>query len=194
MERVRGMLPEEIIHAIDGALKEFVSLTGECGIILKAYLMECFCGENNSEDFHLPTFWCSMPCTWAANYGVSSKRCNKCYRYGLCPNLHDLVQEMGRVNREQNAERGTHSYSMYVCVTTFSSLWIRTQREHNPEVRAQQEAALFEVLHFTMLPKKCYHEFIAEHFENRMSYRSRGPYRYLWSYCIGAYKTSLVMC
>ena len=96
---------------------------------------------------------------------------------------------MGRVNREQNAERGTHSYSMYVYVTTFSSLWIRTQREHNPEVRARQEAALFEVLHFTMLPKKCYHEYIAEHFKNPMTYKSRGPYADQCSYCTGAYKT-----
>ena len=115
LEKARDKLPSELIHTVSGSLKEFVALTAACGVVLKSYLMACFSGQSEDLDgdgndvAELPTIWCT-PCTSAANCGVSSKRCNKCYRYGPCPNLHDLLQEMGRVNRLHDALHGSHSY------------------------------------------------------------------------------------
>ena len=94
--------------------KRFVSFTGDCGLMLKMYLMQCFCNPNNDTI----SIWC-MPCTSAANCGVSSKHCKQCYRYGPVQNLYDLVQEAGRVDRLHNGIRGDQNYRVYLNVTTF---------------------------------------------------------------------------
>ena len=154
-----------------------MSLTGACGIMLKSYLMASFCGEDAS-DFLLPHIWC-MPCTSAANCGVSSKRCDKCFRYGPCPNWHDLVQEIGRVNRQQTASHGEHSYWMYPNVPSYLSMWIHVQTQSNNAVRMRHLTQLNDVLRFMVLPTRCYHKVLEEHFENpedlRVSWRMWRP-------------------
>ena len=88
LDKARDKLPQKIKDQADAKNKEFVPLTGACGIMFKTFLMEAFCGENEMDDMNLPSIWC-MPCTSAANCCVSSKKYSKCgYRYGL-PNFHD---------------------------------------------------------------------------------------------------------
>ena len=120
LERARGEMGNDLVATVTGSLKEFLSFTGECGVMLKVYLVACFCGEGvNGEPLEdLPTFW-SMPCTASAQAGVSSKRCTKCYCYGICPNWHDFVQEIKRVNRLLCAESGSNCYYNYLNVSTF---------------------------------------------------------------------------
>jgi superfamily II DNA helicase RecQ len=62
----------------------FLALTGDCGLMLKWYLMAAFCrgtSDANEDNATLPTIWC-MPCTSAANCGVSSTNCTACFRIG----------------------------------------------------------------------------------------------------------------
>ena len=125
LEARRDKLPKELSHTIDGELKEILALTGECGIMLKSYLMAVFCGEDIVEG--LRRVW-SMPCTSAAECGLSSKRCSKCYRCGSCPNWHNFVQEMGRVDRAHSALLGEHNYVLYQDVPLFLQLWLRCMR------------------------------------------------------------------
>ena len=173
LEAACKTMPASIRETLDGTAKEFLALTGECGVMLKSYLMAAYCGEEGIIDFDFPFVWC-MPCTSAANCGVSSKRCTKCYRYGPCPNWQDLVQEMGRVDRLHRATRGTNAYYLYLNVVTFLSLWVRANHEQNEKVRHRYVDQLMEVLRFLVLPNKCYHEAIEEHFENPSTNQSRG--------------------
>ena len=183
LEKKRDTLPKAIT-----AGKEFVSLVGEGGLMLKTFLAAAFCAEDDFVDeYDLPNVWC-MPCTSAANCGVSSKKCRKCYRYGLCPNWNDLIQEIGRVDRLLDALYGANVYCIYMNVKTFLSIWIRSQRQSNADVRRRHEKQLFQVLRFLVLPDRCYHEAIEEHFENPATYQSRGKCGNLCSFCTGAYK------
>ena len=175
LEKKSESLPHDIR---DG--KHFFSFTGECGLMMKHYLMACFCHGDQYES--LPFVW-AMACTSAANCGVSSTRCKQCYRLGPCPNWYDLLQEAGRVDRLHSALPGQQSYRAYLNVTTFISLWIRVQSESVQNVRQRQLHQLFEVLVFLVLPCKCYHESIEEHFENPLTYQSRGPCVICCSFC-----------
>ncbi|KAL3765558.1 hypothetical protein ACHAWU_003099 [Discostella pseudostelligera] len=152
----------------------FISLTGDCGMMLKSYLMACFCGnfENdndtitdnhptcNNESSLLP-IW-SMPCTSAANCGVSSKNCTSCFRIGPPPSWHEMVQEMGRVDRLHSSEHGLHSYRVYINLNAFLSLWLRVHSESNANVRARQMEDLMEILTLLVLPRRCYHDSIEQ--------------------------------
>ena len=175
LEKKSESMPHDIREG-----KHFYSFTGECGLMMKNYLMACFCHRELDES--LPFAW-AMACTSAANCGVSSTRCKQCYRLGPCPNWYDLLQEAGRVDRLHSALPGQQSYRAYLNVTTFVSLWIRVQSEPVRKVRERQLDQLFEVLDFLVLPSQCYHESIEEHFENPLTYQSRGPCVVCCSFC-----------
>jgi hypothetical protein len=64
-------------------------------------------------------------------------------------------------------------------------LWVRTQGEENPALRHRYESQLFQVLRFLVIPTKCYHEAIEEHFENPSTYESRGPCIDNCTFCCG---------
>ena len=114
LESRREKLPIKVIHTTKGELKVFVALTGECGLMMKSYLMAAFCGDDILDAvFELPTVW-AMPVTSAAQCGLSSRKCKRCYRYGPCPNWHDLMQEMGRVARDIMVESGSNEYRTFL--------------------------------------------------------------------------------
>ena len=81
LEKATSKFPREIRLA--AARNEFILFMGKAGLIMKAYLMECFCAEDEFNEYNLPFIWC-MPCTSAENCDVSCKRCRKCYRF-RCP-------------------------------------------------------------------------------------------------------------
>eukprot|EP00956_Cyclotella_meneghiniana_P020780 scaffold37108_cov23-Cyclotella_meneghiniana.AAC.3 len=98
LEKAAAKLPDSVRGLIPRC---FMPFTGDSGLMLKMYLMACFCA-NNGSDSGLVKIWC-MPCTAAAHCGVSSKQNKQCYRYGPVPNWYDMVQEAGRVDRLHNA-------------------------------------------------------------------------------------------
>ncbi len=152
---------------------EILSFTGDCGTMLKSYLMACFCGNTmddttptNGQEPLLRKILC-MPCTSAANCGVSSINCSSCFRIGPPPSWHEMVQEMGRVDRQHtNDEKGSNYYKIYLNLPTFISLWCRVQAEVNECVRARMMDDLMEILTLLVLPRGCYHNAIEKHFEN----------------------------
>jgi hypothetical protein len=178
---------------------KFLSLTGECGMMLKSFLMASFCGDSSlhdtdneplhhdQNDIALPRIWC-MPCTSAANCGVSSVNCTTCFRLGPPPSWHEMVQEMGRVDRLHNADVGTNSYNIFLNVNTFISLWMRIHSESNPSVRDRQFTDLFDILRMLLLPRKCYHEMIEQKFERPSTYNGDATCNNNCPFCDGSYK------
>ena len=55
LEKGRPKFPTEIHVA--AARKEFISFTGKSGLIMEAYLMECFCGEDNFNKYLQPSVY-----------------------------------------------------------------------------------------------------------------------------------------
>ncbi len=172
---------------------DILPFTGECGTMLKSYLMASFCGE--TMDAATPTdvqqtclrkILC-MPCTSAANCGVSSNNCSSCFRIGPPPSWHEMVQEMGRVDRlHTNSERESNSYKIYLNLPTFISLWCRIQAEVNNGVRARQLENLMDILSLLILPRGCYHDAIEKYFENPASYDSNPSCGSNCSFCDGS--------
>ena len=107
----------------------------------------------------------------------------------MCPNLFNLVHEMGHDNCSQNAEHVTHSYYMHVNMSTFLSMRIWVHQQSNDTVCERHEKQLYKVLSFIMLPNKCYHGYIEEHFEDPSTYKICGPYGDLCSSCTCAYRS-----
>lgn len=179
LESAHNKLPPEVKDCIGKF--SLVAFTGKCGVMMKSYLMDAFSGE--SEDKSLPNIVC-MPCTSAANCGVSSKLCTRCYRIGPPPNILDLVQEMGRVDRSHTGALGANSYHIYLNVPTYIQLWIRTQMDANAAIRSRQAEYLLLTLKHLVLPSKCLHQIIEEHFENPASREDIGPCSNNCSYCL----------
>jgi superfamily II DNA helicase RecQ len=199
----------------------FLSLTGDCGLMLKSFLMASFCGDTQTSsdasddtntqtaDDHiltsddtntqtandtdiltsLPRIWC-MPCTSAANCGISSINCTTCFRVGPPPSWHEMVQEMGRVDRLHNsAHDGTNTYNIFLNVNTFISLWLRIHCESNVSVRDRQRDDLFQILRMLILPRQCYHAMVEQHFERPSTYDGDPTCNNNCSYCNGSYQS-----
>jgi len=77
-----------------------------------------------------------------------------------------MVQEMGRVDRLHTAEVGSNSYNIYLNLNTYLGLWWRVQSEKNASVRDRLNDELQSILRCLIMPQKCYHSMIEEHFEN----------------------------
>eukprot|EP00804_Cyclotella_cryptica_P005546 CCRYP_003053-RA/>CCRYP_003053-RA protein AED:0.68 eAED:0.43 QI:0/0/0/0.5/1/1/2/0/593 len=153
LEKAAAKLPRSVRGEVP---RLFMPFTGDSGLVLKMFLMACFCAEDSTNPL-LVDIWC-MPCTAAAHCGVSSKRNKQCYRYGPVPSMHDMIQEAGRVDRLHNAPPNLQCYNIFLNVTTFVLLWVRIQAEANVTIRHKNERHLFEVLQFIITPTKCYHE------------------------------------
>ena len=163
---------------------KFMALTGDCGMMLKSFLMASFCGDVH--DDNLPRIWC-MACTSAANCGVSSKNCTSCFRIGPPPSWHEMVQEMGRVDRLHTDAVGINTYNIYFNLNTFLSLWLRVQSESKASVRVRLLDDLMDILNLLVLPSRCYHDVIEEHFEHPTLYDSTPSCNNNCSFCDGSY-------
>ena len=106
----------------------------------------------------------------------------------VAPSWHELVQEMGRVDRLQNAEPGSNQYNIYLNLNTYLSLWMRVQLEPNSSVRHRQNNDILSVLRFLILPHECYHSVIESHFEDPTLSTPRDGCENNCSYCTGAYQ------
>ncbi len=157
-------------------------------MMLKSFLMASFCADVHNDS--LPKIWC-MPCTSAANCCVSSKDCTSCFRIGPSPSWHKMVQEMGRVDRlhtTSDVDGIVHSYNIYLNLNTFLALWLRVQTETDATIRARLTNDLMDIL-LLVLPRRCYHDVIEQHFEHPGSYNSAPSCDGHCSFCDGTYVT-----
>ncbi|KAL7535523.1 hypothetical protein ACHAXR_006542 [Thalassiosira sp. AJA248-18] len=139
---------------IDG---EVIALTGDCGIMMKSYIMAAFCGQCDddqddvNEFMDLPDLFV-VPCTSAANCGVNNRALTHALRYSMPPHMIDVVQEMGRVDRGHDAAGGEHMYSIFLSFNVVMNLFLRIFQNASRSVRAFELDEVFLVLKLLVLP------------------------------------------
>ena len=84
--------------------------------------------------------------TKALQCGVSSNFIKHEFKKGFPSNLYELVQELGRVDRQRNTEPGSNTYKVHVSFDSFVSLFIRIMQGGDADERKVQLAQLYEVL------------------------------------------------
>ncbi len=99
------------------------ALTGKLGITWSSYLEEAFTLDD--ENHELATIYYILY-TKAGQCGVFNKQCNKCWRHGQLISKTMMAKEMGRTNYMQVTILGEHGYFIYLNITTFLLLWMRT--------------------------------------------------------------------
>ncbi|KAL7539694.1 hypothetical protein ACHAXR_009496 [Thalassiosira sp. AJA248-18] len=170
---------------------DVIALTGDCGIMMKSYLMAAFCGrsdEDENDDDDLPNILC-MPCTSAANCGINNILLQYALRYSIPPNMIDVVQEMGRVDRGHDAIRGEHRYQVFLSFNVVMNLFLRIYQNVSLSVRTIEFAEAYRVLHMMVLPVECYHVALEEHFEQPSDTEvHRDPCGNFCTYCLNDHR------
>ena len=100
------------------------------------------------------------------NAGISSDHMKYCMYRGPPPNLYILFQTLGRVNRRMLALPGEHVFEIHLNLDLTISVFVRVKKQASPQERLLQQRQLMEVISFLVLPKRCYHSFVASHFEH----------------------------
>jgi superfamily II DNA helicase RecQ len=166
-------------HSIAG---DAIPLTGDSGLMMKNWLVSLFSGAIQSPVSTLRV----LLATAAANCGISSTFSLLAVRYGFPPTLIDLLQEMGRVCRGPRVPGDLQDrYHLYMNCNLFLSLLLLIKQEPNVKERSTQLTDLYEVLRFLLLPTRCYHVSLEEHFEDPNVAMNREPCYTKCSYCRG---------
>ena len=119
---------------------EAMACTGGCSLAQKSFILAAFRGDKQlfqqpdreeclnikmDDELTDPPLLKVLPATAAANCGVSSDFCHRCYRIGPPPDLYDLVQEMGRTDRDRRLPPGWNCFEMHVSWPTVVSVYVR---------------------------------------------------------------------
>ena len=106
--------------------------------------------------------------TKALQCGVSGNYIKHAFKKGFPTNMYELVQELGRVDRQRNAEPGTNTYEIHVSFNSYISIFVRIMQNDDGAQRQVQLRQLHEVLEFLLVPTTCFHSTIEHYFERRM--------------------------
>jgi hypothetical protein len=148
-----------------------ITLTGGTGLMMKNWIVNLFGGDLKSDAANLRI----VLATSAANCGLSSIYCRHAPRLGIPPNLYDLMQEMGRLNRDDQAREPPDKYHIFVSFALYISLYMRIMKEKELSERNIQLGELMEVLRFLMLPNSCYHLTLESYFGHPTLVQPRLP-------------------
>lgn len=183
------------------------AISGGDGIKKKTYSMDCygmfstlsddfdpddihdiFNLDANSDEKPLPLPKNQVVCgTSAINAGMSSNDLKHCKHKGMPPNLYELVQEMGRVNRLLLGLPGTNTFEVHVSVDSHASLFVRIMSGDVPSERKQLLGQMQEVLVLLFDPAgDCYHLTVESHFE--LQQQQKPPCQFYCSNCLGTIK------
>ena len=89
-----------------------------------------------------------------------------CKHKGLPPNLYELIQELGRVNRQLRDLPGTNTYEVHASVDSHASLFVRIMTCPDAAERRNLLRSMQEVLALLFDPSgDCYHTAIELYFE-----------------------------
>jgi superfamily II DNA helicase RecQ len=143
---------ETLLSSLEGC-GDAIPLTGSTGLMMKNWLINLFSGETESDVANLRI----VLATSAANCGVSSNFCRYTPRLSTPPNMYDLMQEMGRLNRDGKERVPSDKYHIFLSIPLYVNIYLRIMREKKEEERAIQLKSLMEVLRFLLLPTECYH-------------------------------------
>lgn len=104
--------------------------------------------------------------TSAANAGMSSNWLKHCKHKGMPPNLYEMLQEMGRVNRLLLGLPGMHTFELHVSVDSHVSLFVRIMTSSIAAERRQLLQQMQEVLVRLFDPLSgCFHSSLEQYFE-----------------------------
>ena len=159
----------EKVRPNDGAVIDADTLTGGDGLKRKACTMFAVTNYVKSYDPRIEVPLNKIKIivgTEAMNAGISSDHMKYCMYRGPPPNLYILFQTLGRVNRRLLALPGDHVYEIHLSLDLTISIFVRVKKQASPQERLIEERQLMEVLSFLVLPKKCYHSFVASYFEH----------------------------
>jgi len=142
---------------------EAMACTGGCGLAEKAFMLAAFRGDTEMfsrpereelRDAIIDDEMCEMPnqvvlpATAAANAGISSNHCHHCYRNGPPPNLYDLVQEMGRTDRDRSLPPGWNRFELHVSWDSAVSMFVRIMQHKDGDERERQLVRFFQLMQF----------------------------------------------
>jgi len=148
-----------------------VAFTGDCGIMMKSYLMAAFCGlsrENGYNGATLPLLF-AMPCIPAANTGIDNYHLKDILRKSLPPNKIDVVQEMAsRADRGHNPI-GVKKYEVFLSFDNVMHLVLCIFQTKSERVRENELSEFYDVLQMLVLPTDCYHILLEQWFERPAS-------------------------
>ena len=150
---------EDILDSL-GIQGESLPCTGDSGTAQKAFILAAFRGDTDLfsrpdrqelADADIDDEVCDeadlriLSATAAANCGISSNHCYRSYRIGVPPNIYDLIQEMGRVDRDRTKAAGENRCKVHVSWPTFVTLFIRVMRGSDSNERKQQMLSLIHI-------------------------------------------------
>jgi superfamily II DNA helicase RecQ len=160
-------------------LGDVIALTGIAGVMMKTWLMYCFCCEDLQHQPSLTIF----PVTATANCGVNCRKCSGADSYGPPPSIYELFQQLGRADRKNDGLPGENDYTVFMSLKLYINLLLRVWKTENKEEREILERDLHEVLEFLVLPTDCYHKTLEEKLEDPTITRVREPCRTACSFC-----------
>ncbi|KAL7548847.1 hypothetical protein ACHAWF_015173 [Thalassiosira exigua] len=184
---------------IDG---EAMACTGGAALAEKVFMLAAFKGDKELfsrperaelADADIDDEMCEppdlkiLPATAAANCGISSDGCTRSYRVGPPPNLYDLIQEMGRVDRDRSLPPGFNRYEIHIAWISFVSLYVRIMQHPKADVRKRQLLAAYECLQFCLTPTQCFHKSMEAYFEHDTSPSGKTSCKKYCSFCTGGH-------
>ncbi len=79
--------------------------------------------------------------------------------------MYAVLQNMGRVDRQNNAIPGVCTYEVHISFDSVISLYIQIMKGDDANERKQQLSQMMEVLQFLVTPGDCYHTLLENYFE-----------------------------
>jgi superfamily II DNA helicase RecQ len=154
-----------------------LGFTGDCGLMEKVYLMRLFTTSlSECEEQDLPRLLILMATT-AANCGVGSDDCHCVYHVGTPTTMYNLVQAMGRCDRDGSLEPGENRFELHLSFNLVLSLYVRIMKCPDEGQRRSQLEHLLEVLRVLVTPYECQHVLIERYFDDgNQSYHPCGMY------------------
>jgi hypothetical protein len=165
---------------VDG---EVMALTGDSGLMEKMFIMEAFSIPTDAEPrADIPNVKI-MPANAAANCGVSCRDCHRGYWLGPPPNMHDHVQEFGRVDRNQNRPAGFNRYEVHADFRSVISQYVRAMQQPTHALCLAAIDDFYTVNSFLFTPDACYHLLMERYFQNDAAENLNEPCIDYCSYC-----------
>ena len=114
---------------------------------------------------------------------MSSNWLKHCKHKGMPPNLYEMLQEMGRVNRLLLGLPGTHTFELHVSLDSHVSLFVRIMTSPVAAERQQLLWQMQEVLALLFDPTSgCFHSLLEEYFE--LNVTPKTPCTHFCSNCL----------
>ena len=138
--------------------------------------------NTNNDIVRLPKYQLVVA-TKSAQAGISSNWIKYAKKKGIPSSVYEIVQELGRVDRQLSAEPGSNTYEVHMSFANYQSIFIRIMQVESATEQRLQLFAMEEVLKFLVTRTTCYHSFMETYFERES--RPKTNCGEFCSYCLG---------